>query len=382
MADNSIQVEAKVNTSQLKTGLHEATAAVSEAVAEMKAQFSEVAAAATKAFDYAGAFTKFIDGLKDSVLEVSRLSETTGIGVAAITELKDAMEAAGVSTERLPMQLTSLHRSLQQAASGAHAQVSAFAQLDISTKGWSQRMPETMDILQQMATHLANSTNQQRDLAAMSVILGRGTAGLTAFLKDLGITFNETTGKYEDHGKAVRDAIQDAKDLQQHETNLKNTFDKAMLPVLRVVSDAFLGLNLLFEWAATEARKLTISWDRDVNEMKAIWFYFGESTWVVAKAVAGAWEAIKSGSATALAGVRDEFDKNMHEVAVKYTTAINNMAKDTQKLAELDAKLAKLVENAMKPAPVKPRSDRRRGRKHRWAVKTKRTSHRPGPRGS
>src|SRR5258708_22304952 len=131
MADNSIQVEAKVNTAQLKTGLHEATAAVSEAVAEMKTQFSEVAAAATKAFDYAVSFTKFIDGLKDSVLEVSRLSETTGIGVAAITELKDAMEAAGVSTVRLPMQLTSLHRSLQQAASGAHAQVSAFTQLAI-----------------------------------------------------------------------------------------------------------------------------------------------------------------------------------------------------------------------------------------------------------
>src|SRR5258708_38075156 len=98
MADNSIQVEAKVNTSQLKTGLHEAIAAVSEAVTEMKAQFSEVAAAATKAFDSEGASTRFFVGLRIVVLRVRRFSELTASGFVAIYEPQNPIAAAGGST--------------------------------------------------------------------------------------------------------------------------------------------------------------------------------------------------------------------------------------------------------------------------------------------
>ncbi|HJX85202.1 MAG TPA: hypothetical protein VJ723_12740, partial [Candidatus Angelobacter sp.] len=75
MADNLIQVGAKFDGAQLQTGMREATAAVADGASAMKSQFSEVADAAKKAGDVISSFAKYIDGLKDAVLETSHLSE-------------------------------------------------------------------------------------------------------------------------------------------------------------------------------------------------------------------------------------------------------------------------------------------------------------------
>src|SRR5215831_10119054 len=76
-----------------------------------------------------GAITEFINHMKEATLEVSHLSEATGIGVADLTMLRDAMQAAGVSTERLPMQMTQLASAMEAAAEGSQRQVDAFAAL-------------------------------------------------------------------------------------------------------------------------------------------------------------------------------------------------------------------------------------------------------------
>ncbi len=238
MADNSIQVEAKVDTSQLKSGLHEAIAAVSEAVGEIKAQFSEVAAATSKAFDFIDSFTKFIDGLKKSVLEVSRLSETTGIGVAAITELKDAMEAAGVSTERLPMQLTKLAKAIEATIQGSTQQAEAFRSLGVETDGWAQKAPSAVAILEQISDHLAGSHDKMRDLSNMSVIFGRGVVQLTAWLSEGSEEVRKQKLQFVEHGLQMQKSADAAKQLQREETSLKTQLETEMLPVFRGIVDA------------------------------------------------------------------------------------------------------------------------------------------------
>jgi hypothetical protein len=280
MPDNIIQTGAVFDGAQFKEGMREAAETVTESCTVMKEQFVQVGEAAQSmsagfagiaALAGVGVFGEIINKLKETTLETSHLSEATGISVVHLTELKDAMAAAGVNADRLPMQLTKLSRAMQQAADGQQLMVTAFNRLGISTQGWAEKLPDAMDVLEQMAKHLGNSTNQQRDLAEMSAILGRGTVGLTAFLKDQGVELDKTTGKYVDHGKAVDAAVQSAKELQQAETQLKLAIDTALLPTLSALNETIKAVRIGYEMTAIGVRSFTdAAWTSITTVLRAI----------------------------------------------------------------------------------------------------------------
>src|SRR5690349_2460428 len=135
MPDNLLQVGAIFNGEALLAGMREATAVVEESCAAMKESFvglTESVEGVTAGFSGMfsmlgiGIFGHMLNELKQATLETSHLAEATGLTVIQITELKDAMNAAGVSSERLPMQLTRLAQSMTKAADGSKVQKDAF----------------------------------------------------------------------------------------------------------------------------------------------------------------------------------------------------------------------------------------------------------------
>jgi hypothetical protein len=196
-------------------------------------------------------FFEFLNHLKESELELSHLADATGIPIVKLAELKFAMQAAGVSTERLPMQLTRLSRSMEEAANGGRKQIDAFNALGVSTKGWSEQLPDTMKVLEAMSTHLHASTENSKDLANMSAVLGRNVVGTTSFLKE----GTEALRLHMEQGRklaeAEAEAVESAKALQREEAQLTANLHSITLPVFSAIV-TMLGLLQagFIKWAA------------------------------------------------------------------------------------------------------------------------------------
>lgn len=195
-----------------------------------------------------GAITEFINHMKEATLEVSHLAEATGISVEDITVLRDAMAAAGVSTERLPMQFTQLASAMEAAADGSQKQVDAFAALGINTANWANQMPSELAILKQLEDHTHTSTDATRDLAAMKVLLGRNAVGLTAFLKQGSEAIAEEESHFKAHGAAMEANVENALKLQRAETEFKTTLETELAPALGLVVDFFTGMSIIIVW--------------------------------------------------------------------------------------------------------------------------------------
>lgn len=192
-----------------------------------------------------GVVTEFINHMKEATLEVSHLAEATGIGVKDITVLKDAMAAAGVSTERLPMQFTQLASAMEAAADGSQKQVDAFAALGINTANWANQMPTELSLLMQLADHAHRSSDATRDLSAMKVLLGRNAVGLAAFLKQGSEAIAEEEAHFRTHGEAMEANVENALKLQRAETEFKTTLETELAPALKYVVDFFTGLSII-----------------------------------------------------------------------------------------------------------------------------------------
>lgn len=192
-----------------------------------------------------GVVTEFINHMKEATLEVSHLSEATGISVASLTVLKDAMSAAGVSTERLPQQMTLLASAMEAAADGSQKQVDAFAALGINTANWAKEMPSELDVMMQIADHAHKSSDSIRDLSAEKIVLGRNAVALAGFLKQGSAAIQDEEGHFKAHGAAMEANVENALKLQRAETEFKTTLETELAPALKYVVDFFTGLSIM-----------------------------------------------------------------------------------------------------------------------------------------
>ena len=180
-----------------------------------------------------GVFTEIINHLKEEVLELGHLSEATGISIGKLTQLKDAMGAAGVETSRLPQQMTQLASAMEQAADGSQRQVDAFARLGIDTASWADKMPSELDLLNQIADHMKHSSDATADLAAARALFGRNVVGLTGFLKEGSEAIQEQEERFKEHGKAMEEAAASARALQAQEAMLKAELQTSLMPAFQ-----------------------------------------------------------------------------------------------------------------------------------------------------
>jgi hypothetical protein len=143
------------------------------------------------------------------------LAEASGLSVVQLVELKDSLESLGVSTERLPQQVTKLSQNIAAAGGGSKEASHLFHQLGIETEGWAGKLPSSIDVLLQMSHHLKESSLSTNDLAAASKLLGRNSFETVAFLKQGDDAIKQQMKSHEAHARAVNESVQAARQLQQ-----------------------------------------------------------------------------------------------------------------------------------------------------------------------
>jgi len=161
-----------------------------------------------------GPAIEFLNKVKDGFLELDRVAKSTGLGADKITEFEDVIQHAGVSVKEFPDELQKLSDAMYKARDGAGESIKSFNQLGISTKGWKDHLPSLDQLLLQVADHVKNSTNPEKDLAAATALLGDKGKELIPVLRQGSDAIRKQMKDHEEHGQAVLASINSARELE------------------------------------------------------------------------------------------------------------------------------------------------------------------------
>ena len=198
--------------------------------------------------------------------EIYDMSQRTGIGAQALTELKFAAEQSGTSLAGVEVGVGKMQKSIVAASQGSKEMAEKFGALGISLDDLKGRTPERQfDLVSQAIAGLKDPT--ERAGAAMQVfgksgtallpLFADGTSGLAAMrqqARDLGITMSDETA-------AKADRLGDAM------ASVKMAFNGVVLgigsslaPAITVVAEAFsTTIPKAFE-RASEAIRTATAW--------------------------------------------------------------------------------------------------------------------------
>ena len=202
-----------------------------------------------------GIIGEYVNKLKEGELAVEHLSATTAISVGDLTRMKDAMEENGIQAELLDQALPRLTSHIFQAASGEAEAARTFAIFGINTEEWKKKMPSAIDVLRQMNEYMEKYGKSNSTAAGLTELFGVRSQKTASILKDLVESLDNPA--YDAHAKAVTENAEAANSLEAVEARLKMQFDTALLPSLRVVSDAITGLTIMWDKIAEETDKAT-----------------------------------------------------------------------------------------------------------------------------
>ena len=292
---------------KIKVGAVESAEAVT-GFAE-KAELS--AAGVSSAFGIVGAafagitavtfFGEMLDHVKENAVELYHFAEATGFEVQELVQLKDAMAAVGAPSDKLEMSLSRMSRAMQAARDDQSKQAVAFHLLGVETDGWATKLPPVNEVLGQLATHLADSTNTTQDLAEMQVVAGKSVIGLTAFLKSQGEGLEENMKKHQEHGAAIAAAIPAAQKLVELEARLSEQWKTSL-------ADVFPGVIQAYKTIETVVRAVVVV----VQEIINVVLYFGslivDVLGGVAKGMLALVQGDFKGAADAGKGILDNFE--------------------------------------------------------------------------
>jgi len=176
---------------------------------------------------------ELVDKIKENLLGLENLGRATGLTAGIITQLKDAMEEAGVPTNKLGDQLTSLRESMGKVQAGSKDTKEAFEKLGVSTVGWQNKVPPLMSVVAQLAEHLRTSKTPAQYLTKAKELLGEQSDKLVTYLKRGSAALLEEMRAHKDHGQAVDESIESAKQLQEEEAALAEKLQMLLLPAFR-----------------------------------------------------------------------------------------------------------------------------------------------------
>ncbi len=191
---------------------------------------------------------ELVDKIKENLLGLENLGRATGLTAGIITQLKDAMEEAGVPSDKLGDQLTTLRESMGKVQAGSKDTKEAFEKLGVSTVGWQNKVPPLMSVVAQLAEHLRTSKTPAQDLAKAKELLGEQSDKLVTYLKRGSAALLEEMRAHKDHGQAVDESIESAKELQREEAALAEKLQQLLLPAFRFVVAAVQDLVAGFIW--------------------------------------------------------------------------------------------------------------------------------------
>lgn len=220
-------VGAKEAALGVRESMHEATASMVESAeaanlagGKMLTAFSGISKllGAGIAISFIG---HFLDETVQLELELSHLSEATGISMARLSELKSAMAESGAASDRFGVMITRLSKAIDAAAGGSKETSEVFRQLGVDTSSWAGKIPDADSVLMQLADHFHSSSGATQDLGNASRVLGRDIVELKAFLTQGSEAIGEQMARYKDLGEAQERAAESARELRRAEQELK-----------------------------------------------------------------------------------------------------------------------------------------------------------------
>ncbi len=182
-----------------------------------------------------GPVVELTNKIKENLLSMEHLSAVTGVTAGTFTEIKDAMEEAGIPSDKLDQQLIALRESMGKVQSGSKDTKNAFEALGISTDGWKNKVPPTMTVIAELADRFRNSKMSALDLANAHTILGDQYQNFVTYLKRGSKALADDLRAHKEHGQAVDESIESAKELQREEAALAEKLQLMLLPAFRFV---------------------------------------------------------------------------------------------------------------------------------------------------
>lgn len=242
----SAYVELFTKDSRLVKGLNAASKkikAFGAGIAGWGAALSGVSAAVV------APLTAFAHSFAEGAHAMEQLSQKTGIGVAALSELKYAAEQSGVGVETLQTGIVKMQRSIVQAAKGSASAQQSLALLGLSVKDLSGLSPDAQFKLiadrlfkiQDPAVKAAVAMDLfGRGAVELFPMMQRGAAGIEAMqaeARKLGLTASE------DGVKAGAELHRTLNTLQQVLAKLGSTIGAAVAPAITKMA------KLMTDWA-------------------------------------------------------------------------------------------------------------------------------------
>ena len=249
----------------------------------------------------------------DAMDNMSKLAQSTGVAVEELSALAYAADLSGVSEDALGTSLVKLTKNMSDAAQGTGEAQKAFDALGISVKNADGSLKGADDVLGEIAGKFAQYRDGAEKTALAVSLFGRsgadlipllnsgaeGLAEMTAEAEELGLTFDQQTGKA---AEAFNDNLSR---LNAVKKGLVNRITAELLPSLVNLSDRFVGsaksaerLDQVARIAATGVKLLTTAGIIAAGVFKTL----GEAIGGVAAAVVqlvtgnfkGAFETVKA----------------------------------------------------------------------------------------
>lgn len=182
-----------------------------------------------------GPVVQLTNKIKEDLLSMENLSRATGVTAGTFTEIKDAMEEAGIPSDKLGEQLTTLSTNIGKVQSGSEGTKKAFEELGISTDGWRNKTPNAMAVLAELADRFHSGKLSALDLKNAQTLLGEQYQNLYVYLQRGSQGLAADMRAHKEHGQAVDESIESAKELQREEAALSEKLQLLLLPAFRFV---------------------------------------------------------------------------------------------------------------------------------------------------
>lgn len=195
-----------------------------------------------------GFATHYIDELAKVNVELEHLHAKTGISIESLAGLQQILKESGGDFETVATGLVRMEANTQKLAQGNKALEEAFKNLGLNLNEVWRAKPE--ELLQMIATGMANTADANVRANAAITIFGRGGQALIPILREQGaqLTANmkatgELTGITDESAEAARRWTQDT-------ARLSAQFRSVMIPVMEHAEDVVRGIASVFELVA------------------------------------------------------------------------------------------------------------------------------------
>lgn len=198
-----------------------------------------------------GFAANYIDGLAKINVELEHLATKSGISITSLAGLQQILKEAGGDFEAVATGLVRMESNVEKLSEGKGAPAGladAFTHLGLKLEDVRRAKPE--ELLQMIATGMANSADANIRANSAITIFGRGGQALIPVLREQGelLTANmEKTGKLtgitDQSAEAARRWTQDV-------ARLSAQFRSVMIPVMEHAEDVIRGIASVFEVAA------------------------------------------------------------------------------------------------------------------------------------